>query len=207
MINMATSGRTAARPLGYEDNERVAAANRMVSRVCLLALLAAAKGMLWLIEQPRGSMMQSHPRMQMLLRVGRVYRAHVCMRAFGASSQKPTWIYGNRDFIGELNHYTLPESRRSTRTVQMTRSWVDKDGKNCWEGGKDLKASQAYPAAFGKAVRAVWSSRRKMLQKEAEEMKKSAAVAGIEEAMKKCIHDSWADADLQSVINYLLGSL
>ena len=33
MISMATSGRTAARPLGYEDNERVAAANRMVSRV------------------------------------------------------------------------------------------------------------------------------------------------------------------------------
>ena len=98
------------------------------------------------------------------------------------------------------------ERRRRTRDSSR-RSWVDKHGKNCWGGGKDLKASQAYPAAFGKSVRAVWSSRRKMLQNEAEEMKKSAAAAGIEEAMKKCINDSWADADLQSVINYLLGSL
>lgn len=63
-MNRATSMRTFASPLGDPQSVGVQDANRMVSRVVLLLAVAWAKGMFVIWEQPKGSLMEQHPRMQ-----------------------------------------------------------------------------------------------------------------------------------------------
>ena len=65
----------------------------MASRVVLLILLCAARGINWVLEQPQGSVLEAHPSMQYLFRVVRTFQKSVRMGDFGADSQKSTWLY------------------------------------------------------------------------------------------------------------------
>ena len=49
-------------PLGDERHLSVRKANIMVSRVVLLLYLLHAKGCVFIVEQPQGSLMPEHPR-------------------------------------------------------------------------------------------------------------------------------------------------
>eukprot|EP00969_Alexandrium_andersonii_P140122 6198728-Alexandrium_andersonii.AAC.1 len=71
----------------------------MVAQQALQLYAYASKGVLWLLEQPRGSPLEAQPRFQGFVRVVReklgapVYRICLNMGWYGAESQKPTWIY------------------------------------------------------------------------------------------------------------------
>ena len=47
--------------------------NLMVSRCIALIHLAAARGLVWVLEQPSSSLMQYHPRFQQLIRDTQVW--------------------------------------------------------------------------------------------------------------------------------------
>lgn len=63
-MNRGSSGRTFAQPLGNESSELVCAANKMISRVVLILAIGWVLGLLLIWEQPKGSLMQEHPRLQ-----------------------------------------------------------------------------------------------------------------------------------------------
>jgi hypothetical protein len=65
----------------------------MVARCCLLILLAASRGIWWILEQPRGSILELHVAFQLLMRKLRIWRKHVRMEQFGSLSEKGTWLY------------------------------------------------------------------------------------------------------------------
>lgn len=65
----------------------------MVARCCLLVFLAAARGIWWVLEQPRGSLLQYHPAFQLLSSMLKVYRKHIKMGNFGSLTEKGTWLY------------------------------------------------------------------------------------------------------------------
>ncbi len=90
-----STGRTLANPLGWTSAPSVQCGNLMVSRCAVLLLLASCKGIWWILEQPRGSLLEHHPLMQQVFRRVRVWRQHVRMIEFAASTDKGTWLYSS----------------------------------------------------------------------------------------------------------------
>jgi hypothetical protein len=73
--------------------------------MCLLSYLLLAKTVLILWEQPKGSMMEAHPRFAEMIRRTRLYRCHLTLWDFGGESAKPLWMYSQKPWLGELyNH-------------------------------------------------------------------------------------------------------
>ena len=72
-------------------------ANLMVGRVCLLLMLAQAKRVFWILEQPCNSLMEAHPAFQAFLRMPHVHvhRTSTAMQWFGGPTRKPTWLYAS----------------------------------------------------------------------------------------------------------------
>jgi len=69
------------------------AGNEMAARVAILVLLAASRGLNWILEQPKGSLFQEHPLMQAVFSVLKCFRKSIKMGDFGAKTSKPTWLY------------------------------------------------------------------------------------------------------------------
>ena len=80
-LNTGTSGRSVGRPLG-KASSRNREANKMVSRVLLLAWTCEAIGVCFIIEQPCGSWMEKHPRFQEFLKVHGLIRQYIEMEDF-----------------------------------------------------------------------------------------------------------------------------
>ena len=88
-------------PLGTEFGA-TQVGNIMAARVAILLLVAGARGIHWLLEQPKGSMFQYHPQIEAAIKLLRCWRKHIKMGSFGAATDKPTWLYsswGLRVFI------------------------------------------------------------------------------------------------------------
>ena len=101
-------------PLGDETKKQVKQANIMVARVCLLALLATSRGLLWIIEQPCGSLMEKHPSMQFLFEAMDVFRKTINMSELNAGTQKRTWLYRGHKLIDDITHYTTGSQTKRT---------------------------------------------------------------------------------------------
>lgn len=71
--------------------------NTMVARVCIILVLAMAKGCWWMLEQPKGSLLSGHTLFQQVLRLCNVVvsRATCNLGEFGADSKKPVWVYSS----------------------------------------------------------------------------------------------------------------
>jgi hypothetical protein len=162
MINVGTSGRSCTRPLGNAHYPSVKAANMMVSRLCLLLMLLSSRGIWWIVEQPRGSLLEHHPRFQELMTVITIYRHMIKMIDYNLPHEKPTWLYSNESFISDIDQhvrpYTGPLPEKAT-----TKRYKDASGRECFTGGPGLKHSQHYTREFGEAVAAVFASRKKEL--------------------------------------------
>lgn len=78
----------------------------MVARCCLLILLAASRGIWWILEQPRGSLLEQHPAFQLLMRKIRIFRKHIRMSDFGGLTDKGTWLYSGR--VSRLKWCKIP---------------------------------------------------------------------------------------------------
>ena len=78
-MNSGTSGRCISNPLGRVDYASVAAANKMVSRVAILIWVACSLGVFFVLEQPAGSLLEYHPRMQDILKQFKIFRKTIWM--------------------------------------------------------------------------------------------------------------------------------
>ena len=66
-INAGTSGRSRGNPMGRRWQPSVAMGNLMASRLALLLILLSALGYWWTVENPRGSFLELHDRLQDLI--------------------------------------------------------------------------------------------------------------------------------------------
>ena len=91
-VNLGTSKRTFMDPLGDTSLPHVRDGNLMVARVVLLLYVFTALGCPWFLEQPKGSLMQYHPRLRHFNTALSVFRANLCMGCHGGRTKKDTWI-------------------------------------------------------------------------------------------------------------------
>ena len=60
-MSLATHQRSATNPLGRQDLPFVAEGNTLLARYCLMAIVAIARGVAWLIENPGRTLVHLHP--------------------------------------------------------------------------------------------------------------------------------------------------
>ena len=202
-INMGTSGRSTARPLGNVEVCSVRQANKMVARTVLLLAALRAVGAMFILEQPRGSLMERHPRVQWLFQKLAVFKESLRMSSYGASTEKGTWLYSNKVHISTVHKHARSFSTPRP-TVEMVQIRIDKHGNKKINGGKDLKASQSYPPGFGKAIARTLREHAGQLKTEAEELHNRARqFIPLEPAHPRTAKQRWDDAELDGVFALL----
>ena len=151
-INRWTSGRTAQNPLGNEARRYVRDANTMTSRMVVLLLVSVILGQHFLLEQPLTTILHLHYRMRWLLHVLKWYvlEIHTYMGAFGASSPKPSRLFGTPYWIAELIQKIKKGTKFSNKKVSVR--YYNKKGKRSVTGGPGLKQTQQYPKGYCRKV-------------------------------------------------------
>jgi len=212
-INSGTSMRSQGRPLGRASCS-VDEGNLMGSRIALLLLFLDAIGVAWTLEQPISSVLQFHPRIQQLLASVRTFRTRLQLWDFGAPTRKWIYIYSNCRWIGDLNRFKI-DRQGDVATHSLVHRYVNKAGRPKIQGNAALKASQAYPPAFGEAMRkcmqlhsASMADHGAMLRQRAHH----AAVTGDSAKLLELLGTNfckkgWLDAKLAGVFNYLAQSV
>ena len=77
LVSILRSSHTAGRDifnnfLGNEGYDFVYTGNLLCSRLCLCLIVCFVRGCRWIVEQPEGSRLASHPRFQWILGIGKV---------------------------------------------------------------------------------------------------------------------------------------
>ncbi|CAJ1355964.1 unnamed protein product, partial [Effrenium voratum] len=103
--------RSPTRPLGRGDSQKVADGNLHVARCAVLCILAAAKRIFWLLEQPSTSIMETHPSFQKMLKILHVRKLIFDMKDFGANTQKRTILYSSHEEVDDLLLHKHPRKR------------------------------------------------------------------------------------------------
>lgn len=206
-ISRSSTGRDAACVLG-NASQTVRTANTMVSRAVILIYVAAAKGIVVVLEQPSSSLLYLHPRFQSMLAVVPMFKSLHWLGLFGAESSKPIVLYCNARFMSAVNNLKLrawlPVSEGVTRHVTDPVT-----GESRCYGSVNLKATQSYPDHFGFAVARVWTLHRQQVAHAAEQLLLDAAHTTIAWDAVMCdVDDPWTDACLEPVFAALweLGS-
>jgi hypothetical protein len=206
-VNRATSGRSRHNPLGNTHLEYVASANVMGSRTVLLMFLFAAIGAFSILEQPKGSLYEEHPRMQFLISTLDIYRLGVPMGWFNAPTRKDSWLYSTKPDVRRILDYALIYPRDGTER-KLVRTYVGPDGRQRVDGAPDLKGSQAYTPEFGNAVQCVIASCDAQTKADALSLHMRANVEVPDSYMFSLsgAYDTWPDARLLNVFRIITGS-
>jgi len=69
--------------------------NILACRTLIVLFICQAMGCFWILEQPKGSLMQLHPRFQEFMGRITTFRHAISMGDYGAASRKPTWLYAS----------------------------------------------------------------------------------------------------------------
>ena len=115
-INLGTSQRTPANPLGNTSCPHVRDANKMVCRTILAIYLTMALAIPWFLEQPKGSMMQGHPDFQLLLARMQIFRHYLSILFHGGESAKGTWLYSPFEWMRHIDDYGKPPASRDSQS-------------------------------------------------------------------------------------------
>lgn len=94
-VSKGTTKRTASNPGGDESCPSVVAGNELMSRTLTLLWVCASLSIWWVLEQPKGSIMEMTAPFQYFIHKISTYRSHIAMKEFGAPSLKPTWLYSS----------------------------------------------------------------------------------------------------------------
>ena len=100
--------RSRTSPLGDESSTAVVAGNLQASRVACLILLCAAKSVFWILEQPKGSLLEMHPLVQKVFSMVSAYRYHLQMGDYGGHTPKSTWLYAGLVMFGSATRCEPP---------------------------------------------------------------------------------------------------
>ena len=199
-INRATSGRTVCFPAGNVAAPSVAHANVMVSRMVIMLRILTAMGVWWVLEQPAGSFMFRHRRMQDFLRDNVVWRSVVHMATFGALTSKPSWLYSNRSWCPDIAKLALRWSVAGDGHSPLSCQYENETGRKCVDGlPKALKESQQYTPAFGRAIADVYARHRRELQATAH----GSAEIPHDLWSVDADEDPWSDANMADVVAFL----
>lgn len=162
-INRSTSGRTKERPMGRRTLKYIRDVNLMISRVYL------------------------HRRFAKLLKTRQHHRICTWLGMYGSKTPKPIRLWSNSLFVEKLKRKLVRSKFNGGKRLADT--YYNADGKKCFKGNKRLKASSAYPPAFGREVLRQWGLH--------------ARVDQIEEGKVDYTCDSWNDAKLHEVEKYV----
>ena len=206
-VNRGTSRRTPFFILGDTEVDGVAAANLQVSRVVLILYIYEAQGVWWVLEQPRNSLLEQHPRFQSFLSHREVFRTRVDLGSFGSSSQKPLWLYSNKKWVGEISRYASRWWDPSMTDMELVQVRPDSTGAlRVYGVPKSLHESQHYPPAFGEAVATVHVAHlHELYTAHAEQTRRSSMVALPELWTHDDNEDMWDDAEMSAVMAFLTG--
>ena len=183
----------------------------MVSRVVLLLFVLDALNVFWVLEQPVGSALQRHPRMQQLIATRKVFKYVTHMWKFGSASSKPTMLLSSRPWIEVLEVYRTVDVKPAPKLTLMNYHRCRSRVK--WTGNKRaLKMSQEYPNAFGDAVLLVWRMHRNEIENEIQsrrvKMRRYTTdldwCANMQWIMMGAFSPGWADAELWAAFHFLV---
>ncbi len=152
-ISRYRTGRCAGVPLGFRFDPQIENYNVMVSRCMLILFYLCIMEIPWVLEQPGTSIMNLHPRFQLIIAMFPIYRIYVNLSAYGGDSAKPTLLWSNRQsLLDGLEPLTLMPWQQVWKQL-ATRVWNEsKDRWDTFGRTKELVCSSAYPAAFGRAL-------------------------------------------------------
>ena len=85
--------RSRTNPLGRKDSPACRLGNLLACRALFLVVVAASKGVFWILEQPQSSVMQCHPLFQKVIQMLNVRKINIAMSKFGAPTPKRTPLY------------------------------------------------------------------------------------------------------------------
>lgn len=193
--------RSSRKPLGRDDSEAVRQGNVLCGRAVILCILAAAKMMWWVLEQPQSSVMHLHPMFQYMIRLLGVHRLRVTMSSFGGPTKKGTHLYSSHECIEDIQEHTVPEQLEDR---DMAVPYYNARGEKRVHGGKDLKSSQHYPDQFGVALAKARTSNRKKNFRTALKFLREARATKNDYDRRRRLNQRWIrQADLQPIIDFL----
>lgn len=193
--------RSSRKPLGRDDSEAVRQGNVLCGRAVILCILAAAKMMWWVLEQPQSSVMHLHPMFQYMIRLLGVHRLRVTMSSFGGPTKKGTHLYSGHECIEDIQEHTVPEQLEDR---DMAVPYYNARGEKRVHGGKDLKSSQHYPDQFGVALAKARTSNRKKNFRTALKFLREARATKNDYDRRRRLNQRWIrQADLQPIIDFL----
>ena len=94
-VNSGTARRSFATPLGRTSQPSVQYANKMANRCIICLHLLYSLGILFLLEQPKGSWLETLPRFQEFIKEKKIYRKLIYMKDYfcGLSLNAVKWLY------------------------------------------------------------------------------------------------------------------
>ena len=69
--------------------------NLLLCRTLVILMIAQALKCMWVLEQPKGSLLELRPLFQETLGRLTIWKHTIQMGDFGANSDKPTWLYSS----------------------------------------------------------------------------------------------------------------
>ncbi len=143
---------------GNEESFYVQSQNALVCRMLLASALARSRGAVYTWEQPSdSSMLRRDPVTEFTAAMaGDVREVRMEMGAHGLRSTKPAILWSSAPFVEELglglqSPLDRVGLRRRPDKLRAEVRHVDASGQARYQGGKDLKETQAYPLVFGMA--------------------------------------------------------
>jgi hypothetical protein len=206
-VSRASTGRSVWNPLGNARCASAVMGNEMVSRLMLILLIMKAKGCFVITEQPKESLMESHPRFVWFNKRVPMFRKYVAMKWYGAPSLKGTWLYSwHKDVLNTIDaaDYLRPNTEQSVKLVTES---IDASGRRRVHGGKTLKSSQAYPPAYGAAVAAIHQKHKASLRASHSDFCSKVDAANVDLSdlfHTPAPHQQWKDAGLDRIKRHLL---
>ena len=202
--------REAFRPSGNMQYDCVSDGNVQAARLALILWLAFALKLWFVVEQPAGSCLWDYSRFQTLISKFDVWRHSFFMLDFGGETKKPTWIWSNEEFIGEIDQYAVKRKKQTPKP--LVEVWQGAGGKRKFRGNGQTKASQTYPFQFGAAVVQLYNEHEASLKREAckwhrtvDERLASSDRAELVPTIVSQSRGGWLDASLDDVFTYLEG--
>ncbi|CAK9073155.1 unnamed protein product [Durusdinium trenchii] len=184
-----------------EDSQAVRDGTILACRALILLLVASCRGCWWCLEQPISSCMEHLPCFQHLLRILEVRKYTMSMADYGGPTEKRTIIYSSSNAIDDLQHHKQP---RRLRPKAMVERYVDSSGVSRVKGGADLRASQAYPQGFGRALAAVRTSHLKRHKRTARRFLEEASETENVMNERPRLNSAWVTgANLKPVLAFL----
>ncbi|CAK9032143.1 Uncharacterized protein SCF082_LOCUS19941 [Durusdinium trenchii] len=157
VVNRGTSERDELIPWGASFRPSVRTANKMTTRSTLLFALVACMDSVFLLENPGGSCIMTHPRLAWLVKrlycLGMpVFRTFFWMANHGAPTPKRTQCVSNSATIRKLDLGLLRRAGKVKEEDETTITYENQEGEKKFKGAPGLKKTQIYTPRFAKAV-------------------------------------------------------